>query len=345
MAFVGVVGAGSFGSALASTLAYNGQEVILYGRSASVVREINTAHTNVRYLPGVVLHDGVRATTELEELRAADTLLLTVPSQALRETGRALAALRLKPACVVHAVKGLEQGTGMRMSEVLLSEWSELNPGSIVVVSGPSHAEELSGGLPTTLVSSAVSRIMAERVQDLLMNDRLRVYTNPDVAGVELGGSLKNIIALGCGISDGLAYGDNARAALMTRGLAEIVRLGVSLGAAPQTFFGLTGAGDLIVTCTSRHSRNWQAGFRLGKGMSPADAVAEVGMTVEGISTTHVAVELARERAISMPIAEAIASILAGATPGAVVYDLMSRARTHEVEEYAQEASYGWQDP
>ena len=341
---VAVVGAGSFGSALASVLAANGQDVILYGRSAQIVREINETHTNVRYLPGVLLTRGIRATTDLTAVRGAETILLVVPSQALRAASRALAALEWAPQCVIHAVKGLEKGTGMRMSQVLQDEWTGLDPRSVVVLSGPSHAEELSRGLPTTLVASSVSRTTAEYAQDLLMNDRLRVYTNPDVSGVELGGSLKNIIALGCGISDGLNFGDNARAALMTRGLVEIARLGVSLGAAAHTFFGLTGAGDLIVTSTSRHSRNWQTGFRLGRGMSVAAAVADVGMTVEGVLTTHVAVQLARGRDISMPIAEAIASVLGGASPEAAVTELMTRTRTHEVEEYLQEAPTGWQE-
>lgn len=341
---VAVVGAGSFGSALASILAKNGQGVILYGRSERTVSEINETHTNARYLPGVVLSPDVVATAELAAVRGVETILLVVPSQALRAVSRSLAALDCAPLHVIHAVKGLEQGTGMRMSEVLQDEWSGLDPRSVVALSGPSHAEELSRSLPTTLVASSVSRTTAEYAQDLLMNDRLRVYTNPDVAGVELGGSLKNIIALGCGISDGLKFGDNARAALMTRGLVEIARLGVSLGAAAHTFFGLTGIGDLIVTSTSRHSRNWQTGFRLGRGMSLSDAVADVGMTVEGILTTQVAVQLARERNISMPIAEAIASVLAGTSPAAAVSELMTRSRTHEVEEYLQEASPGWSE-
>ncbi len=341
---VTVIGAGSFGSALASVAAANGHSVTLVARRQDVVDEINTAHRNERYLPGVNLDPHLVATTGHDAVWDSDLVLLAVPSHAMRETCRRIHTSLTPRAVVVHATKGLETGSRLRMSDVIFQELPELERRRLAILTGPSHAEEVSRGMPTTLVVASLSRGAAEYVQDALMNRALRLYTNPDVIGSELGGALKNIIALGCGISDGLLFGDNARAAIMTRGLVEIARLGVRLGAAYSTFSGLTGVGDLIVTCTSRHSRNWNTGYLLGKGVSLQEALDRVGMAVEGIRTTQVALELATQVQAPMPIASAIGDILFhGKSPGDAVGDLMGRTRTHEMEEYVQDSTASWE--
>ncbi|PWI59091.1 glycerol-3-phosphate dehydrogenase [Sulfoacidibacillus thermotolerans] len=345
---IAVVGAGSFGSALASVFATNGHEVTLLARRDSLIQEINQHHTNKQYLPGVSLHPAIFATSDEKHIANADLIVLVVPSHAMRETCERIAPLLQSKSKVkvAHATKGLEVGTMARMSTVILDSCPFLQEQNLAVLSGPSHAEEVSRELPTTLVVASASKSTAEYIQDMLMNRVLRVYTNPDVVGAELGGALKNIIALGCGISDGLGYGDNARAAIMTRGLVEISRLGIRLGAAFNTFSGLTGVGDLIVTCTSRHSRNWNAGYLLGQGFSLDDALQKVGMVVEGVRTTKVALAVANEVAVPMPIASAIGDILFNQkSPRLAVDELMSRTRTHEMEPFIQDATTGWMFP
>ena len=343
---VAVIGAGSFGTALACVLATNGHQVTLLGRNADAMERLNRTHQNERYLPGVVIDSSIVATTDIKRVASADVLVIVVPSHAMRETCRQLRPYLSDTKIVVHATKGLEGGTCQRMSEVIQQEIDTLKITQLAVLSGPSHAEELSRRLPTTLVASSYSRTTAEFVQDVLMNDALRVYTNPDVVGTEIGGALKNIIALGCGISDGLSYGDNAKAALMTRGLVEIARLGLRLGADFNTFSGLSGIGDLIVTCTSHHSRNWNAGFLLGQGWPLEDALAKVGMVVEGVKTTPSALKLAAKCDVHLPIAEAIHRVLfEDKPPLEAVSDLMQRMRKHEVEEYVQETIAGWPYP
>ncbi len=341
---VTVIGAGSFGSALASAAAGSGHTVSLVARRQEVADEINTAHRNERYLPGVDLDPRVVATVRHDAVSDADLVLLVVPSHAMRDTCRSLPLRLTQSAIVAHATKGLETGSRLRMSDVILQELPAVDRRRLAVLTGPSHAEEVSRGLPTTMVVASLSRSTAEYVQDTLMSRTLRLYTNPDVIGSELGGALKNIIALGCGISDGLAFGDNARAAIMTRGLVEITRLGVRLGAAFGTFSGLTGVGDLIVTCTSRHSRNWNTGYLLGQGAPLEEALARVGMAVEGIKTTQVALELAAQACVPMPIAAAIGDILFhGKSPWDAVEDLMGRTRTHEAEEYMLDSTVSWE--
>jgi glycerol-3-phosphate dehydrogenase (NAD(P)+) len=232
---------------------------------------------------------------------------------------------------LVNVAKGIEQKTLKRLSEIALEK---LPNAKYVVLSGPSHAEEVGRGMPTTLVSASEELEIAEYIQDVFMSDRLRIYTNSDVAGVELGGALKNIIALGAGISDGMGYGDNAKAALMTRGITEIARLGVKLGANLSTFSGLTGIGDLIVTCTSMHSRNRRCGIMIGEGMKPSEAVKKVGMVVEGIYTAEAAYELARQVGVEMPITEQIYHVINETTDAReAVTSLMTRQRKHETEE------------
>jgi glycerol-3-phosphate dehydrogenase (NAD(P)+) len=249
-----------------------------------------------------------------------------------------------RDAHVAHATKGFDLDTGQRMSEVMEEELTEHDPSLFAVVSGPSHAEELSRGNPTTVVVASRRQATAEGFQDLLMSSYFRVYTNPDVIGTELGGALKNIIALGVGISDGLGFGDNAKAALMTRGLTEISRLGVQLGAALMTFGGLSGLGDLIVTCTSKHSRNWRAGYALGQGKSLSEVLDQMGMVVEGVRATKAAYAIARKLDVEMPITTAIYEVLfEGKSPKTAVEDLMGRRRIHEMEEVAEAISMRWE--
>jgi len=231
----------------------------------------------------------------------------------------------------VNVAKGIEQGSLLRLSEVAAQVLPEGAVNGYVVVSGPSHAEEVGRAQPTTLVAAAADRDLAEMIQDVLMSDRLRIYTSTDILGVEFGGALKNIIALGAGISDGLGFGDNTKAAMMTRGLAEISRLGVALGAREDTFYGLAGIGDLIVTCTSMHSRNRRCGIMIGEGLAPSEAIEKVGMVVEGVYTAEAAYALAQRAGVSMPITEHIYAVLHGRVNARdAVESLMTRSKKHE---------------
>lgn len=335
---VAVLGAGSWGTALAATLVKNACRVTIWARDRQVAQEINVQNQNSRYLPGAKLPVGLHATTELEDaLIASNVVIFAVPSGAMRDVVERSKPLITGHPILCHAVKGFDPQTSSTMTDLILEYHPEAEK-RVCVIAGPSHAEEVVTGLPTTIVAAAYSRLTAETVQDLLMNRVLRVYTNPDVKGAELGGALKNIIALGVGIADGLGFGDNAKAALMTRGLTEIARLGLKLGASVLTFAGLSGVGDLIVTCTSRHSRNYQTGKWLGQGKSLEEALKLVGMAVEGINTTRIAVALAATHGIEMPIAQALYEVLFdGKAPRTAVEDLMTRARIHEIEEIASE--------
>lgn len=342
---VAVVGSGSWGTALSVVLADNGYDVLLWSRRKEIADEINQDHTNETYLPGVSLPDKIFASEDLQKIVKGQTAIFVVlPSSVFRETVRRMAPFVSDDAIVIHATKGFDPAHYERMSEVLLKELPHLHKGQIAVISGPSHAEEVSRRMPTTVVAASSSKKTAEKVQDILMNHVFRVYTNPDVIGTELGGALKNIIALGCGMSDGLGYGDNAKAALMTRGLTEIVRLGVRLGAAPLTFSGLAGVGDLVVTCTSKHSRNWRAGYMLGQGQKLDDVLGKMKMVVEGVRTTQIACRLAEQHEVDMPITRAIYQVLfEGKHPSQAVDDLMGRGRTHEMEEVARSVSLSWE--
>lgn len=343
---IAVVGAGSFGTALASILQMNGHHVTLLGRNTQSMELIHQTKRNERYLPGINLPAGLVATADMAHLADNDVFIIAVPSHAMRDIVRQLHPYIKDNTIIAHATKGLEGSTYMRMSEIILQEFGTFENRKLGVLSGPSHAEELSNRQPTTLVASSESQSTAEFLQDLFMNDFLRVYTNADVVGTEIGGALKNIIALGCGISDGLAFGDNAKAALMTRGLVEISRLGMQLGADYNTFSGLSGIGDLIVTCTSHHSRNWNTGFLLGQGYTLSHALEKVGMVVEGVKTTPAAIALAKKVDVHLPIAEVLYQVLfEGKSPLDAVRDLMQRMRRHEMEEYVQESSTGWLYP
>ncbi|KMY54626.1 glycerol-3-phosphate dehydrogenase [Bacillus sp. FJAT-27231] len=331
---IAVVGAGSWGTALAIVLADNGHEVRLWTQNEKRVEEINEKHTNHQYLPDVELPKNILAFSSIEDvLSGLDVVVLAVPTKAIREVLQSIKNIRTEPFTVVHVSKGIEPDTLMRISEMIREELPEELCKDIVVLSGPSHAEEVSLRHPTTVTVSSENMKAAERIQDIFMNQHFRVYTNPDVVGVEIGGALKNIIALAAGISDGLGYGDNAKAALITRGLAEIARLGTKMGADPLTFSGLTGIGDLIVTCTSVHSRNWRAGNMLGKGRKLQDVLDNMGMVVEGVRTTRAARQLSVKYGVEMPITEALYGILfEEKDPKAAVDELMARMKTNEME-------------
>ncbi|MGP4078333.1 NAD(P)H-dependent glycerol-3-phosphate dehydrogenase [Pseudalkalibacillus sp. R45] len=332
---VAVIGAGSWGTALALVLADNDHDVRIWARRSEQVEEINEKHTNSKYLPDIKLPENLVATNDLEDaVKDTETVLLVTPTSAIREVLGQLKEIFTKPVTLVHASKGIEPDTLFRVSEVIEDEIPETLRKSVVVLSGPSHAEEVSLRQPTTVTVSSKDQEAAEEVQDLFINPNFRVYTNPDIVGVELGGSLKNIIALGAGLSDGLGYGDNAKAALLTRGLAEIARLGTFMGAKPLTFAGLSGIGDLVVTCTSVHSRNWRAGNLLGKGNSLEEVLENMGMVVEGVRTTKAAYQLAQKEGVEMPITNELYQVLFDSkTPKEAVDSLMRRSRTHEVED------------
>ncbi|MCO6541498.1 MAG: NAD(P)H-dependent glycerol-3-phosphate dehydrogenase [Lactobacillus sp.] len=311
---IAVLGAGSWGSVLASVLVQNGHKVCLWTRHQEQADEMNKHHTNQHYLNNYQYPSQLQATTDLmETLRQADVVLFTVPTSAIRSVAQQvvpiLQELHQHP-LIVHASKGLEQKTHLRISEILTFVIPFDCRSGIVALSGPSHAEEVAKKDITLITAASTDLAAAQQVQQLFMNDYFRVYTNTDLIGVELGAAFKNIIALGAGALHGLGYGDDAKAALMTRGLAEISRLGVALGAQPLTFIGLSGVGDLIVTCTSVYSRNWRAGNQLGQGKKLADVVANMGMVIEGVKTCQSAYELAHQQHIEMPITEAIYHVL-----------------------------------
>ncbi|HIU95132.1 MAG TPA: NAD(P)H-dependent glycerol-3-phosphate dehydrogenase [Candidatus Copromorpha excrementipullorum] len=329
MKTIGITGAGSWGTALATVLAGKGHRVRIWDIDERHLRSMEEHRENVDYLPGVPLDDNIEITYTTEAaLKDADVILFSAPAQHFREALTSALEYIGNAAIVINVAKGIEQKSLKRMSEIAAEH---LDLDRYVVLSGPSHAEEVGRRLPTTVAAASYDLKAAEAVQDLFMTDRFRVYTTEDVVGVELGGALKNIIALGAGISDGMGFGDNAKAALMTRGLAEITRLGIKLGARPETFAGLTGTGDLIVTCTSMHSRNRRCGIMIGEGMSPEEATKKVGMVVEGMFTTEAAYELARRENVEMPITEAIYRAIKGEiTAAEAVGLLMGRTRKHE---------------
>jgi len=327
---VAVYGAGSWGTAIALLLVRAGHRVALIGRHSDEIELMKRRKENVPYLPGVFLPDEIMPTIDLHEVRA-DAVFLSVPSHAVRESARLLKPY-LNPECiVVNTAKGLEENTFLRLSQVLEEEL----PGHpLAVLSGPSHAEEVARNVHTAVVVAAQKIEVAEAVQDLIMSPTFRVYTSLDIIGVELGGALKNIIALCTGILEGMNPRDNTKAALITRGLAEITRLGVALGAKAHTFYGLAGIGDLIVTCTSIHSRNLRAGRAIGSGKPLEEVLREVGMVVEGVRATKVAYELSRKLGISMPITEQAYKVLfEDLSPQEALVNLMMRDKKHELEE------------
>ncbi|RLK62550.1 NAD(P)H-dependent glycerol-3-phosphate dehydrogenase [Atopobacter sp. AH10] len=308
---IAILGSGSWGTALSMLLVDNGHDVVLYTNMKEQVEEINQQHTNQHYLPDTVLDDKIYATTDLKEaVEGADMVWFVLPTKAIRSVATAVAPLLKKKPILVHASKGLEQGSRLRISQVIEEVIPSERYEAIVVLSGPSHAEEVAVKDITTITAASRNQKAAEAVQAVCMNDYFRVYTNPDVIGVEIGAATKNIIAVGAGVLAGLGYGDNAKAALITRGLTEINRLGRVFGADPLTFIGLSGVGDLIVTCTSHHSRNWRAGYQLGQGKSLEEVLDHMGMVVEGVATIKVVYELGQELDVDLPITNALYGVL-----------------------------------
>ncbi len=331
---VSVLGSGSWGTALAISLAQKGYKIKLWGRNQELQKILREKKENVKYLPGIILPENIEIIDCLEEaVDGIDVMVLSIASQGTREVLRKIKNIVPKNCIIVNTAKGIDKDSLSTLSVVAKEELPQ-NP--FVTLSGPSHAEEVSKGMPTTLVSSSSRKSDAESIQDLFMSPRLRVYTNPDILGVEVGGAFKNIIALAAGISDGLGFGDNAKAALMTRGIVEISRLGVEMGAQISTFSGLSGIGDLIVTCTSMHSRNRKCGILIGQGMLPERAIKEIGMVVEGIYAVDAAYKLSKRFGVEMPITEELFNLLHNKKEvRASVMHLMTRQKKHEMEENA----------
>lgn len=329
MAKTAVIGAGSWGIALAKVLHTNGQKVTVWSIVKEEIAMLKEKHEHTEKLPGVKLPEDMIFTTDLEEAVAGkDYLILAVPSVFTRSTAKSMAPFVKEGQVIVCVAKGIEEETLMTLSDIVEQE---IPAASVAVMCGPSHAEEVGIGLPTTVVAGAKKRSVAEGVQDIFMNDVFRVYTSPDVLGMELGGALKNVIALAAGMADGLGYGDNTKAALITRGIAEISGLAMKMGAKAETLSGLTGIGDLIVTCASKHSRNRRAGMLMGQGYTMKQATEEVKMVVEGIYSAKAAIALAGKYGVSMPIIEAVNQVLFEDKPAKeAVTELMLRDRKSE---------------
>jgi len=323
------LGGGSFGIALAVMLANKGYDINIWDRKQSVIDDINIRRENIKYLPNVIIPTNIKAYSNMEQaVLNSDYVVLSVPSHAIRTMSSQLSKFVKSGQCIISIAKGIEEGTQNRLSEVIEEEIPNY---PIVILSGPSHAEEVAADIPTTVVVTSKNMEFAEKVQDIFMTNKFRVYTNEDIIGVEIGGAVKNIIALAAGIGDGIGYGDNAKAALMTRGMSEIIKIGTKLGGKRETFFGLTGMGDLIVTCTSMHSRNRRAGILIGKGMTTEDATTEVGMVVEGIKACRAFYELKEKVGVCMPITDVLYQVLfQGKDPKQGVHELMSRSKKDE---------------
>lgn len=326
-----VVGSGAWGTALAAAIARNGLEVTLWGRDSDVVEAIATRSENPRYLPGIVLPAGIAATADLDAAAtAAETLVFATPSYTFREMLRRLSPVLAAGTPFVWACKGLEPETRRLMHEVVAEELERPAPHG--VLSGPSFAREVATGMPTALTVASTDAGFAARVVEAFHGAGLRVYSNPDVLGVELGGALKNVLAIACGAADGLGFGANARAAVITRGLAEVMRLGECLGARRETFMGLAGLGDIVLTCTGDQSRNRRFGLAIARGLSHEAACAEIGQAVEGLRTARAAHALARQHGVDAPIIARVDAVLhEGLDPGAAVRELLERDPKEEV--------------
>ena len=308
---VSVIGAGSWGTALSQAIVDNKHEVLLYARSQETCKEINDNHTNKRYLKNIILPKEVKASSNLEKVvNFGDVLIIAVPTKVMRSVAKEINSYLTEKKYVIHVSKGLEVETNKRMSEIICEEINANLLKGVGVLSGPSHAEELVLRNPTLVAIASQNDELNKLAQEIFHNSYFRIYVNKDIVGVELGGALKNIIAIGCGIIDGMKYGDNARAALITRGLIEITRLSKKLGAEELTFLGLGGIGDLIVTCTSKHSRNYNCGYLIGKGYTLEEAVKKLDMVAEGVRTTKVCYFLAKQTNTYMPITENIYKVL-----------------------------------
>jgi len=327
---IGVIGAGSWGLALAGLLIDNGHEVKAWTRNSDEATEINEKHELKRYLPGIKFSEKLKAHTDMAEVvNGTEMIVLAVPSVAVRNCSKMLKA-HLEKQIVVNVAKGIEAGSLKRLSEVIREEIGVEN--EIAVLSGPSHAEEVAKRMPTVVAVAADKEDVRNKVSDIFMNQYFRVYPNSDMLGVEIGGAVKNVIALCAGASDGLGFGDNTKAGLITRGLAEILRLGLAMGGKPETFYGLTGIGDLVVTCASQHSRNHRAGELIGKGYSLEEALKEVHMVVEGVNAAKSIQELGKQYQVELPITEQACKVLfEGKSPKEAVLELMGRSKKEEV--------------
>jgi glycerol-3-phosphate dehydrogenase (NAD(P)+) len=338
---IGVLGGGSWGTALAVLLASKNMDVDIWLRDKTQLTQIILDRENKKYLPNIKLPSNIDLMDDVEKaLYKKDVILLSIPTHGVRETLKHIKPFVKQNQILVNVAKGIENNSLLRISEIA----NEILPANkFAVLSGPSHAEEVALNIPTTVVVASRHKKIAEYVQDLFFTPNFRVYTNPDIIGVELGGSLKNVIALAAGISDGLVYGDNTKAALMTRGIFEMAKLGEQMGANPVTFSGLSGIGDLIVTCTSMHSRNRRAGILIGSGKTMDEAIREIGMVVEGIKTTKSTYELAEKYKIDMPITEELYRVLyEDADVKEAVPHLMVRDRTHEMENIVTDKNINW---
>lgn len=327
---IGVIGAGSWGTALAWLLANNGHEVTLWSIMEDEVKMLNETREHTLKLPGVKLQDSILITTDLETaMKDKDVLVLAVPSPFTRSTSHMMQSFAADGQLIVNVAKGVEETTLMTLSEIIEEEIPQAR---VAVLSGPSHAEEVGKGLPTTCVIGARDRETAEYLQKIFMSPVFRVYTSPDILGIELGAALKNVIALAAGVADGLGYGDNTKAALITRGIAEISRLGIAMGARAETFFGLSGIGDLIVTCASVHSRNRKAGYLMGQGYTMKEAMDQVKMVVEGVYSAKAALALSEKYHVEMPIIVEVNKVLFEDKKAAdAVNELMQRMKKDEI--------------
>ncbi len=334
MAKISMIGAGSWGTALSVVLHNNGHEVTVWSALEPEIAMLKEHHEQVEKLPGVKLPENMVFTTDMElAVRGQDMLVLAVPSPFTRNTAKTMAPYVSEGQLVVSVAKGIEEDTLMTLSQIIKEEIPQCN---VAVLCGPSHAEEVGIGLPTTLVAGAKKKSTAELVQNTFMNETLRIYTSPDILGMEIGASLKNVIALAAGMADGMGYGDNAKAALITRGVAEMGRLALAMGANFETLSGLTGMGDLIVTCESKHSRNRKAGMLMGQGYTMQEAMDEVKMVVEGVFSAKAAIELAARYQVSMPIVEQVNEVLFHDKPAKeAVKDLMLRNKKVEHDDLA----------
>lgn len=329
MSKITFLGGGSFGTALAALLAEKNNIVNIYDRDQNVVNEINLERKNEKYMKDLIIPNGVTAFNNIDEaIKDAEYIVLSVPSHVIRSICKAIKGKVSNDVPIISIAKGIEESSDKRLSVVIEEELE--NP--VVVLSGPSHAEEVVMKIPTTIVSTSKDMKCAIDVQDLFMTPYFRVYTNDDLIGVEIGGAVKNIIALAAGVIDGLGYGDNTKAALLTRGMKEITRIGIALGGRIETFYGLTGMGDLIVTCTSMHSRNRRAGLLIGKGMSVDEALKEIGMVVEGVKACRAFYELKERIGICMPITDGLyKGLFEGKDAKVIVDELMNRDKKSEL--------------
>ena len=337
MADVAVIGAGSWGIALAKVLHTNGNHVTVWSIVEDEIAMLKEKHEHLQKLPGVKLPEDMEFTTNLKEaVSGKEYLILAVPSVFTRSTAKSMAPFVTGGQVIVCVAKGIEEETLMPLTDIVEQE---IPQAEVAVMCGPSHAEEVGIGLPTTVVAGSKKRAVAEGIQDIFMNSVFRVYTSPDVLGMELGGSLKNVIALAAGMADGLGYGDNTKAALITRGMFEMGKLATTMGAKPETLNGLTGIGDLIVTCESKHSRNRKAGMLIGQGYTMQQAMDEVKMVVEGVYSAKAAIALAEKYGVDMPIIEEVNKVLFEDKPAKeAVNDLMLRDKKME------HGNLGWED-